>query len=123
MAALVDGGGRLLAANRALSPARSGAPTTRIAGRPFAELLATGADDFIRLAAESESADPLRLVQLPLDESDPGDATVFLLLDEDGARGDPARARAAPPPSMSTRCWRCCRWGWRWPSATAASCS
>ncbi|WP_156678683.1 hybrid sensor histidine kinase/response regulator [Sphingomonas profundi] len=85
MAALVDGGGRLLAANRALLARALGTAEAAPAGRPFVDLLATGTDEYIRLAAESETADPLRLVQIPLDQGDPGHATIILLLDEDGA--------------------------------------
>ena len=91
MAALVDGGGRLIAANRALLPARWGEPTRwRAAARspicsPPAPTISSASPPRAR------TADPLRLVQLPLDESDPGAATVFLLFDEDGRRRDPAR--------------------------------
>ncbi len=85
MAALVDEGGALIAANRALLARALGRPDAVPAGRPFVDLLATGADDYIRFAAESEMAAPLRLVQIPLDDRGAGQAAIILLFDEDGA--------------------------------------
>ncbi|MET0270009.1 MAG: histidine kinase dimerization/phospho-acceptor domain-containing protein, partial [Sphingomonas sp.] len=84
MAALVDGGGHLIAANRPLLARALGRANAEAAGRSFVDLLATGDDDDIRLAAEAANGAPLRLVQIPLAEDDSASATVFLLLDEDG---------------------------------------
>ncbi|TVV70108.1 response regulator [Sphingomonas solaris] len=84
MAALVDGSGRLIAANRALQVRATGMADADMAGRPFTDLLVTGTDDLIRLARERDGGEPVRLVQVPLDEGDTGAPTVFLLLDEDG---------------------------------------
>jgi two-component system cell cycle sensor histidine kinase/response regulator CckA len=85
MAALVDGTGRLLSANRAFLQRALGRADALAAGRNFTDLLRSGADDFIRLASESDEADPLRLIQLPLDESAADSTTIFFLLDEDGS--------------------------------------
>jgi two-component system cell cycle sensor histidine kinase/response regulator CckA len=85
MAALVDGKGRLLSANRAFLQRSLGRAEAQPAGRMFTELLRSGADDFIRLASEPDEADPLRLIQLPLDEDAADSATLFFLLDEDGS--------------------------------------
>ena len=85
MAALVDGGGRLLSANRAFLQRALGRAEAKPGGRAFTDLLRSGADDFIRLASESDEADPLRLIQLPLDENAADSTTLFFLLDEDGS--------------------------------------
>jgi two-component system, cell cycle sensor histidine kinase and response regulator CckA len=84
MAALVDGSGRLLGANRAFLQRALGRPEAQPAGRTFTDLLRSGPDDFIRLASDSDDADPLRLIQIPLDETAADSTTLFFLLDEDG---------------------------------------
>ena len=84
MAALVDGNGRLLSANRVFLQRALGRPDALPAGRAFTDLLRPGPDDFLRLASEADEADPLRLIQVPLDESAADSPTLFFLLDEDG---------------------------------------
>ena len=85
MAAIVDGSGRMIAANRTLLARALGKADAVAGGRPFVDLLAAGPDDHIRLLAESETAEPLRLLQIPLDDREPGHATIFLMFDEEGA--------------------------------------
>jgi two-component system cell cycle sensor histidine kinase/response regulator CckA len=85
MAALVDGEGRVIAANRSFVQRAQGGAEEQVVGQPFTDLLRSGADDFIRLASEPDEADPIRLVQLPLDGDAQEGATLFLMLDEDGS--------------------------------------
>ncbi|MDB5717693.1 MAG: multi-sensor hybrid histidine kinase, partial [Sphingomonas bacterium] len=84
MAALVDSQGRVIAANGVLLQRAVGRADAPAAGREFVELLASGADDLIRLALEGEDAEPLRLVQIPLEDDGASGATIFLLLDDEG---------------------------------------
>jgi len=95
MAAIVDRGGRTIAANRvflqrALGSAAAGAGGT---GHAFAELLDSNGD-VIRFRAEGDEATPLRVVQVPLDDSIGESPTLFLLLD-DAALLRPAAEAAA----------------------------
>ena len=94
MAALVDADGRVQAANRVFLARAIGRGEAQPAARPFVELLRRGPDELFRLAADSDDADPLRLVQIALDR--PGDAgsSLFLILDEDGALGARATQRS-----------------------------
>ncbi len=84
MAALVDDDGRLIAANRALLARAFGRADAVVAGRAFAEILVKGADELIRLVAEGESGDPLRLVQIHVGTGDTPAPALFLMLDEEG---------------------------------------
>ncbi|KKC27669.1 hybrid sensor histidine kinase/response regulator [Sphingomonas sp. SRS2] len=94
MAALVDGNGVGIEANRVFLQRALGSADAPSAGWAFAELLRSDGD-VIRLAADPTSADPVRLIQIPLDEQSAVHATLFLLLDEpSGAAGGAARAVA-----------------------------
>jgi two-component system cell cycle sensor histidine kinase/response regulator CckA len=88
MAAVVDGHGGMLAANPVFLARAIGRADTPAEGRDFVDLLATGADDLIRLAVEGEEADPLRLIQIPLEDQAEGGTTLFLMLDEKGTAAD-----------------------------------
>ncbi|MDB5690093.1 MAG: sensor histidine kinase [Sphingomonas bacterium] len=97
MAALVDGRGQMLAANRVFLARALGRSDVEVAGRDLVDLLAIGTDDLIRLTAEGEEADPLRLVQIALEEGEEsGGTTLFLMLDEQGvsAAGSGVRSTA-----------------------------
>jgi len=97
MTAMVDARGRMIAANGAFLARALGRADAPAAGREFVELLATGSDDFIRLAAEGEDADPLRLVQIPLesDSRSTGEgAAVFAMLDDEGVTAARPGARS-----------------------------
>ncbi len=85
MAALVDGQGRLVSANRALLQRATGQAERVPPATAFVDLLETGQDDFIRLASEAEHGDPLRLVQIPLDDNAVDSPVIFMLLDDAGA--------------------------------------
>ncbi|MET0375512.1 MAG: response regulator, partial [Rhizorhabdus sp.] len=94
MVALVDGNGIGIEANRVFLQRALGSAEAPSAGWAFAELLRSDGD-VIRLAADPASADPVRLIQIPLDEQSAVHATLFLLLDEpSGAAGSAARAVA-----------------------------
>ena len=93
MAVLADGDGRLAAANRAFRQRALGQGDAALDGRGLVQLLAVGADDRLRLAAEGSVAGALRLVQVALDPAARDGALLFLLLDEDG--GDDRAGTAA----------------------------
>jgi len=84
MAAMVSGEGRILTANRVLVQRALGQASASVEGRDFVALLRTGADELIRFAGDDDEADPLRLIQVPL-ENRPDTAALFFLLDEDGS--------------------------------------
>jgi two-component system cell cycle sensor histidine kinase/response regulator CckA len=95
MAALVDGRGRMIAANGVFLARAVGRADAPAAGREFVELLAAGPDDFIRLVAEGEDADPLRLVQIPVgDDSRADGAALFAMLDDEGVTAARPGARS-----------------------------
>lgn len=81
MTALVDGNGIGLVANRVFLQRALGSADAPTAGWAFAELLRSDGDA-IRLAADPSTADPVRLIQIPLDNQGGAEATLFLLLDE-----------------------------------------
>ncbi len=86
MVALVDSNGIGIEANRVFLQRALGSADAPNAGWSFAELLRSDGD-VIRIAADPPSADPVRLIQIPLDDQNRAHATLFLLLDEpaDGA--------------------------------------
>jgi len=92
MTALVDGNGIGIEANRVFLQRALGSGDAPSAGWSFAELLRSDGD-VIRIAADPPNADPVRLIQIPLDDSRAGTATLFLLLDEPIAA---ASAQARP---------------------------
>jgi len=81
MAALVDGNGIGIVANRVFLQRALGSVDAPVSGWAFAELLRSDGD-VIRLAADPATADPIRLIQIPLGNQGAVDATLFLLLDE-----------------------------------------
>ena len=81
MAALVDGNGIGIEANRVFLQRALGSSDAPSAGWAFAELLRSDGD-VIRIAADPSNADPVRLIQIPLEDQRAGHATLFLLLDE-----------------------------------------
>jgi two-component system cell cycle sensor histidine kinase/response regulator CckA len=84
MTALVDGQGRLIAADRVFARRAFGDSETGVVGRDLIDLLATSEDGLLRFAAEQGRGAPLRVIQVPIDEQ-PDTPTLFLLLDgEDG---------------------------------------
>ena len=86
MAALIDGDGRLLAANKPFADrAIGGAPVSDQPPR-FTDLIETSSEGQLRLVAEGEGARPLRLVHVPLDhDRDDGAGTLLLFDSNEGA--------------------------------------
>ena len=80
LAALVDSGGSLVAANRALA-ARAGATGELPGELRFSDLVEVTDDNLLRLRAEGEGGRPLRAVHVPLDPSKENGAATFLLFD------------------------------------------
>jgi two-component system cell cycle sensor histidine kinase/response regulator CckA len=81
MAALVDGEGVGMAANRVFLHRALGDASAAASGWSFAELLIAD-EEMIRFSREPKSADPIRLIQIPLGDNDDRSATLFLLVDE-----------------------------------------
>jgi two-component system cell cycle sensor histidine kinase/response regulator CckA len=81
MAAVVDGKGRLLAANQLFQERalRSGQVKATV---HFSELVDIGEDQRMRLVSEGEAAAPLRAVHVPADPDGRGGEGTFLLFDE-----------------------------------------
>ena len=80
MAALVDGEGRLLAANRAF--ASRAIPDESTAHKPrFADLVEASEDGEFRLIAEGDGGRPMRAVHVPVNPASLGGAGTFLLFD------------------------------------------
>jgi two-component system cell cycle sensor histidine kinase/response regulator CckA len=90
MAALADGEGRVLAANRAFAVRAAGHGDASIAGKPLVDLIAVTEDGHFHFAGENA---PLRIVQIPATDG-PGGLTLFLLLD-DPAGGRVSRSDSA----------------------------
>ena len=87
MAALVDGNGIGLVANKVFLRRALGSAEAPSSGWAFADLLRSDGD-VIRLAAEPPSAEPIRLIQIPLGDQGTMKATLFLMLDDPSASGD-----------------------------------
>ncbi|WP_029624499.1 ATP-binding protein [Sphingomonas sp. KC8] len=85
MAAMVDGGGRLVAANSVFLQRALGGSGGEVASLALADLLEDGPNDLIRFRAEGDAGTPLRVVQVPLDEGIGESPTLFLLLDDTAA--------------------------------------
>ena len=115
LAVLVDGDGRLVAANAPFSDRALGGTVS--AKRPplFADLIEAPAEGSVRLVAEGPDARPMRVVSVPIEI---GQTSVGRDLADVRLR---TKGRASPARPMSRCCWKCCRSGWRWSIATAAS--
>jgi two-component system, cell cycle sensor histidine kinase and response regulator CckA len=94
MAALADGEGRLVAANRAFL-VRAAVDGEASPGTPLVDLVALGEEGRLHFAREGRNGGPLRIVQVPLAEAE-GSPSLFLLLDElaGGFGGDAANVNA-----------------------------
>jgi len=96
MAAVVDDNGIGMEANRIFLQRALGSADAPSSGWDFAELLRSDGE-VIRLSRDSPAMPPIRLIQIPLDDQQALNATLFLLLDEpipDAA--DIARRSVAP---------------------------
>jgi two-component system cell cycle sensor histidine kinase/response regulator CckA len=94
MAAMTDGEGRMLAANRAFRLRALGAPDAAFEGRGLTDLLTATEDDHFVLVAEAPDGPTLRLVQVALDPGSRDGAALFLMLDE-GDEADASAGQAA----------------------------
>jgi len=91
MAAVVDGKGRLLAANRLFQ--ERALRSDQIRGTVhFSELVDVGEDQRMRLVTDGEAAAPLRAVHVPADADSHSGEGIFLLFDDGEA---PAGAQAS----------------------------
>ena len=80
LAALIDGEGRLLAANKPFTDRALGRGQSEENLR-FTDLVDVGEDGQLHLLAEGENARPLRSVHVPLDPTEEGGAGTFLMFD------------------------------------------
>jgi two-component system, cell cycle sensor histidine kinase and response regulator CckA len=85
MAAVVDGNGRLLAANRLFQ--ERALRSDQIEAAHFSDLVDIGEDQKMRLISEGETAAPLRGVHVPANPDGKGAQGTFLLFDEAEAPG------------------------------------
>jgi two-component system cell cycle sensor histidine kinase/response regulator CckA len=84
LAAVVDGSGTVLAANRPFAE-RAIAPDEKLGATRFSELVELGEDGQMRLVAEGEGAQGHRAVHIPVDLNREEGAGTFLLFDGSGA--------------------------------------
>ncbi|HEX4799678.1 MAG: response regulator [Myxococcales bacterium] len=84
LAAVVDGNGTVLAANRPFAE-RAIAPDEKLGTSRFSDLVELGEDGQMRLVAEGEGAQGHRAVHVPLDLNGEEGAGTFLLFDSSGA--------------------------------------
>ena len=91
MAVMVDGEGRILAANAAFTQRAERRADASLIGAEFVRLLVADRQGAIRFPAEGPKGAPLRLIQVPLDE---GAATLLFLIDDPGGTGPSAGAAA-----------------------------
>jgi two-component system cell cycle sensor histidine kinase/response regulator CckA len=82
-AAVVDQKGAILSAN-SLFGERAVGPDQRLHDARFGELVEVGEDEQMRLVAEGEAAQPVRVVHVPADPSGESGAGTFLLFDSGG---------------------------------------
>ena len=80
LAAVVDGKGAVLSANKLFSE-RALAQGQTLKKARFGELVEIGEDDQMRLIAEGEAGQPVRAVHIPADPSSDSGAGTFLLFD------------------------------------------
>ncbi len=97
MAALADGDGKLLTANRAFIARAVGQADAAVVGTPLVGLLATSEDGQFHFAHEGKGASALRIVQIPVADGQ-APLTLFLLLDDLPAGG---RLRAEESASIN----------------------
>jgi two-component system, cell cycle sensor histidine kinase and response regulator CckA len=80
LAVVVDDDGAILAANK-LFAQRALGPTQTLRNARFAQLVETGDDEQMRLVAEGEGAQPVRVVHVPADSSGESAAGALLLFE------------------------------------------
>ena len=113
MGAVIDGKGKLLAANRTFRD-RAAIPQADFENMTFGELVAVGEDQRMRLVTDGEGAVPLRAVHVPASAEEKEEPGHFCC----------SRIRKLLPrlaPQASRPCWMSCRSALLWSIATAAS--
>jgi two-component system cell cycle sensor histidine kinase/response regulator CckA len=81
LAALIDGTGRLVAANGLFTDRALTGPLAHDQVPSFSDLIETSAEGAVRLVAEGPEGRPLRLVSIPLDLAGEGGAATALMFD------------------------------------------
>ena len=81
LAALVDGNGRLVAANGLFTERALAGPVAQSEVPPFSDLIETSAEGAVRLMAEGPEGRPLRMVTIPLEPAGEGGAATLLMFD------------------------------------------
>lgn len=90
MGAIVDGEGRILAANSAFATRAERRADASLIGAEFVRLLTADRGGVIRFAREGAQGVPLRMIQVPLDGE--GSATLLLMIDDPVGPGASAGA-------------------------------
>ena len=93
LAALVDEGGRVLAANKLFAD-RAIPPGHRDDSPRFSELVEVAEDGSFHLPADGEAGGPLRAVHVPVNPAVPGGTGTFLLFDGSAASGGSSNLQA-----------------------------
>lgn len=94
MLAMLAPDGRIRAANAVFRARAAGSPDAMLEGRDFARLLITDSHGLIHFEREGAGGTPLRVLQVPVDESE-GAPMLIALLDEERAAAPPPGANAA----------------------------
>ena len=81
MAVLVDGAGRLVAANGLFAERALASTSTQGKAPLFSDLIETSAEGAVRLLTEGSDGRPLRLISIPLDPSSDKGASAMLMVD------------------------------------------
>ncbi len=81
LAALVDGNGRLIAANGLFTERALAGPLSSNEVPSFPDVVETSSEGAVRLVAEGPEGRPLRLVSIPLEPAGEGGAATLLLFD------------------------------------------
>ncbi|MBA3676334.1 MAG: response regulator [Sphingosinicella sp.] len=86
MAALADGEGKLISANRVFTIRALGDPDAPVPGASLVGLLAANEQGQFHFAQEGKGAGPLRIIQVPISEGEDM-LTLFLMFDDAGGAG------------------------------------
>ncbi|MEQ7872638.1 response regulator [Sphingomonas sp. ASV193] len=87
LAALVDGTGRLIAANESFAARAAPAASPGEAPIYLSDLLSMGEDGLVQLLAEGEGARPLRAIRVPVDVADESGIATLLMFDQGAPSG------------------------------------
>ena len=96
MAALIDERGRVLVSNQVFAMRATGGQSSTITGREFAAWLAQDDAGALRFVRDDDTADPLRLLHIPLDDGELAAGAAAMLLFDDPARPETAAEGTLP---------------------------